>query len=112
MLMLSLLFLVICLAFTCLYIIRKSTMLSVIGGGLWFLFIIYEYDNSTGWDIYRGFALMGTLLAIISWVLPLTWRNNPVEEENEEEEYVSSINRQRDEYIAGARRSRRKDDLL
>lgn len=115
MLMLSLLFLVVCLGFMCFYFIRKSTIFSVIGGGLWFLFVIYEYANNVAngglWDIYRGFAILGTLLAVMSWIIPLTWRNNPVEEEPESEDYVESINRQRDEIITGARKSRRKEEF-
>lgn len=110
MLLLSLLFLVVCLGFTIFYFIKKSTLFAAIGGGFWFLFVIYTYSNSTGWDIYRGFALMGTLLAFLSWIIPFTWRNNPVEEEPEEE-YVDSINRQRDEIINASRKSRRKEEF-
>jgi hypothetical protein len=107
----SLVFLAVSLVFTCFYFIKKSTLFSVIGGGLWFVFIIYEYMNSTGWDVYRGLALIGTLMAILSWTMPLTWRSNPVEEEPEEEEYIDSINRQREELITASRKSRRKEEF-
>ena len=108
--LLSILFLVVCLAFLCFYMAKKHSLLSYIGGGFWFLFVIYEYFNGVGWDVHRGFALMGTLLAIVSWVIPLTWRISSVEEEPEEEEYIASINRQRDEIIAGASKSKRKEE--
>lgn len=110
LLLVSLPFLAVCLGFTCFYFLKKSTLFAMIGGGIWFLFVIYEYTVSVGWDMHRGFAMLGTLMAILSWVMPLTWRSVPVEEEPDEEEYIDSINRQREEIIAASRKSRRKEE--
>lgn len=83
--LLVLLFFVIALAFSIYYFFKKQIMLSMIGGFLWFLFVIYVYPLSTGWDIYRGFAAIGSLMAFLSWILPLAWRH--VEELEEEKPY-------------------------
>ena len=75
---------------------KKQTLLAVICGFMWFLFVIYEYNLSTGWGIYRGMAAIGTLMAFLMWLMPLYMKQRlPSEDEPEIKEYLDDIAEQR-----------------
>ncbi len=103
----TLIFLAIALAFSIYYFTKKQIILSIIGGFLWFLFVVFMYSHSTGWDIYRGFAAMGFLMALMSWIIPLAWRQSlPGEEEPPTESGVDRYIRRRDKIREATRKIR------
>lgn len=107
MLLLTLLFFAVSIGFTIFYFLKKSLVFAIIGGAVWFLFAMYEYSNSSTWDIYRGFALLGGLLTVLSWTIPLTWREGSGEVEEEvEEDYIDSINKRRQQLRDRVNKSR------
>jgi hypothetical protein len=104
--LLVLLFFALALAFSVFYFIKHNIALSIIGGFLWFLFVVYVYPLSAGWDVYRGFAAIGGLMAFISWILPLAWRVKIEEEEEEPYDYYGDIANQRNEIRGTLRKMR------
>jgi hypothetical protein len=109
--LISLLFFFIVLAFSVFYFIKKQTMLSIIGFALWFLFVVYEFNLSTGLgDIYSGFAAIGGLMAFMSLILPLTWRPKlPGEEEESPVDYYDDIAAQKKQIRDTIRKMRGED---
>lgn len=97
--LLVLLFFVIALGLTIFAFMTKNKIFSYIGFVVWFLFCIYTYPLSTvQWDIYMDFGVIGTLLALVSIVMPFTWRDNLGGEEEEEKPYdmLESLNKDRE----------------
>ena len=85
--------------------IKKYTLLSLISGAFWFLWAMYEYNLSAGWDTHRGFAMLAGLFALLSWVLPYLWRGGDVDiQEDEPESGIDRYMRRRKKVKDAARK--------